>query len=401
MISRRALSFIRFARNMSVQVDDTHRKQVQHLVLPQRLLLGPGPSNAHPDVLQALSLPQVGHLDPVFINLMNELQELLRYAFQTNNQLTIPVSGTGSASMEACFANLVEPQQKVLVFVAGYFGLRMVDMAERYGGNVIKVTKPWGSSFTYDEIKEAIQTHQPHVVCIVHADTSTGARQPLEGVAELVRASNDGILIVDTVTSLGGVPLFVDKWGIDACYSGSQKCLNVPPGIAPLSFNDRAVAKLMARPTKVPNWYLDLVSVGKYWGKERTYHHTAPISMNYALRAGLKVVADEGLENRWKRHQEVAQTLWKGLAELGLECVVPEETRLPSLTTVKVPAGVDAKAVTSYILNQYNIEVGNGLGELAGKAWRIGLMGVNASPEAVSAVLAAFKDALTKFPPSA
>eukprot|EP00475_Leptophrys_vorax_P042357 TRINITY_DN79924_c0_g1_i1.p1 TRINITY_DN79924_c0_g1~~TRINITY_DN79924_c0_g1_i1.p1 ORF type:complete len:394 (-),score=118.14 TRINITY_DN79924_c0_g1_i1:55-1236(-) len=370
-------------------------KVYKQLDVPPRTLLGPGPSNAHPRVLQALSMRQLGHLDPKFIGLMNDVQELLRYAFQTNNAVTIPVSGCGSAAMEATFANLVEVGDVVVIFVAGYFGLRMKDMAERYGADVRAVVKPWGSWFSLDEIKAALDEHKPKVVGLVHADTSTGALQPMEGVGEAVRAK-DAYLILDTVTSLGGIPVRIDEWQVDAAYSGSQKCLSCPPGIAPLTINERAMQRVLARKNKVPNWYLDLTMVGKYWGAERTYHHTAPINMVYALREALRLVAEEGLEARWARHRATANLMWESLKEIGLECSIEqEERRLVSLIAVRVPEGVNAKEVCKFVLEKYNIEIGGGLGELAGKIWRIGLMGFNSRAENVLLCVSALKDALT------
>ncbi|RMD51925.1 MAG: alanine--glyoxylate aminotransferase family protein [Candidatus Thermofonsia bacterium] len=371
-------------------INESYRRNVPQLDVPPRLLLGPGPSNAHPRVLQALSMRQVGHLDPAFVALMNENQDLLRYAWQTENKLTIPVSGTGSAAMEASLANTVEPGDKVLIGVNGYFGHRLVDMAQRYGADVAVLERPWGEVFSFDEIKAGLEKHRPAVLALVHAETSTGARQPLEGIGELCR-QYDCLLLIDTVTSLGGVPLFLDAWQVDVAYSGSQKCLSCPPGISPLTLGPRAVEKLQARKTKVPNWYLDMAMVSKYWGSERTYHHTAPINMNYAFREALRLVAEEGLEARWARHQANAELFWEGLAELGLSCHVEKEIRLPSLTTVRVPDGVNPKEVTSRLLNEFNIEIANGLGELGGKVWRVGLMGFNSRRENVLTLLAALK----------
>ena len=361
--------------------------------MPPRLLLGPGPSNADPRVLEALSTPPVGHLDPSFIELMNEVQTLLRYAWQTDNSLTIPVSATGSAAMEATIANSVEPGDVVLVGAIGYFGHRLIDMAGRYGADVRKLTKPWGEVLSLDEIRAGLETHRPSVLALVHAETSTGARQPLEGVSDLCREFNC-LLLLDTVTSLGGVPLFLDKWGIDLAFSCSQKGLSCPPGIAPFTMSPRAVEKLHRRQTQVTNWYLDMSLVSKYWGSDRTYHHTAPVNMNYALREGLRLLAQEGLEARWKRHQANAELLWKGLDDLGLQCHVEEEFRLPTLTTVRIPDGVDGKAVTRHLLADYNLEIGGGLGELAGKVWRIGLMGFNSTSENVELLLNALERVL-------
>jgi alanine-glyoxylate transaminase/serine-glyoxylate transaminase/serine-pyruvate transaminase len=374
-------------------LDPSHRIATEALDVPPRLLLGPGPSNADPRVLEAIGTHQVGHLDPVFIELMGEIQELLRYAWQTDNALTIPVSGTGSAAMEASLANTIERGDVVLVGVNGYFGHRLVDMAGRYGADVRTITKPWGDVFGLDDLRDALKEHRPAILALVHAETSTGARQPLDGVADLCREF-DCLLLVDTVTSLGGVPLFVDEWGIDVAYSGSQKCLSCPPGIAPLTLGSRAADKLGSRTTQVPNWYLDLSMVGKYWGSERTYHHTAPINMNYALREALRVVAEEGLEARWERHRSNAERFWDGLAAMGLQCHVDHEYRLPSLTTVEVPDGVDPKAVTTSLLESENIEIAGGLGELAGRVWRIGLMGHNSTAENVDRLLAALDRAL-------
>jgi alanine-glyoxylate transaminase/serine-glyoxylate transaminase/serine-pyruvate transaminase len=336
----------------------------------------------------------VGHLDPAFIALMDELQELLRYAWQTDNQFTTAVSGTGSAAMEASLANLVEPGDHVLVGLNGYFSTRLVEMAGRYGGDVRCLERPWGEAFTLEEIRAGLEKHRPAILALVHAETSTGVCQPLEGVAELCH-DYDCLLLIDSVTSLGGVPLFLDKWGIDVAYSCSQKCLACPSGLGPLTLGPRAMAKLARRSGKVPNWYLDVNLLNTYWsGEKRAYHHTAPIQMNYALREGLRLVAEEGLAARWTRHQAAAQLLWDGLEELGLACHVPQEIRLTSLTTVRVPDGVDALAVTRRLLAEYNIEISGGLGQLAGKVWRIGLMGFNARAENVLLVLEALRRVL-------
>ena len=372
----------------TLTVNEAHRIQTRPLEVSPRLLLGPGPSNAHPRVLKALSTSQVGHLDPEFISIMNENQELLRYAWQTENQLTIPVSGTGSAAMEATFANLVESGDSVLVGVNGYFGHRMIDMAGRYGAEVHQIDKPWGQVFSLDEIRAGLEQHRPVILGLVHAETSTGARQPLEGVAELCKEFNC-LLLIDTVTSLGGVPLFLDEWGVDAAYSGTQKCISCPPGLAPLTLGPRAVEKLNNRSHKVANWYLDMSLVANYWGSNRTYHHTAPINMNYAFREALSLIAEEGLEARWERHQQNAERFWAGLAAMGLSCHVDHEIRLPSLTTVRVPEGVDAKAVSRTLLLEHNIEIAGGLGQLAGQVWRVGLMGYNSRPDTVDRLLMA------------
>ena len=377
----------------SKMIDTTHKISTKSLSVPPRLLLGPGPSNADPRVLQALSMRQIGHLDPQFIALMNEVQELLRYCFQTDNKLTIPVSGCGSAAMEAAIANTVSPGETVLVANNGYFGDRMADMVSRYGGAAAQIHKPWGEVFSLEELEDGLKMHRPAVLGIVHAETSTGALQPLEGLGELCRAY-DCLLLVDTVTSLGGAKLLIDEWKIDAAYSGSQKNLSCPPGIAPLTLGARAMDKLSARSSKVRSWYLDVSMLANYWGESRTYHHTAPINMNYALREALRLVAEEGLEARWDRHLQNARVLWEGLAEIGLRCHVEESVRIPSLTTVRIPEGVDGKAVCRELLTNYNIEIAGGLGELAGKVWRIGLMGFNSRPENVLLVISALKRVL-------
>lgn len=360
---------------------------------PQRILLGPGPSTVHPRVLQAMSLPLVGHLDPYFLEIMDQTQTLLRYVFQTQNQLTIPVSGTGSAAMEAAVANMVEPGDAVLICINGYFGHRLVDMAERYGGEVEAIHRPWGEVFSAQEVADELERRPARVVGIVHAETSTGACQPLDEIADLVH-DQGGVLIVDAVTSLGGLPVRVDEVGIDVCYSGSQKCLSCPPGIGPLTIGDRALDKIARREHQVANWYLDMTMVQKYWGAERSYHHTAPISSNYAFYESLRLVAEEGLEARWMRHQSNAEKLWEGLERAGLELHVPVEHRLPSLTTVKIPAGVDEAAVRRKLLSRYNIEIAGGLGELKGKVWRIGLMGYSSREENVLTLLAALEEVL-------
>lgn len=375
-------------------IKTTPQTEYPEINMPPRTLLGPGPSMVDPRVLKAMATPLVGHLDPEFIKLMDRTQELLRYVFQTENKLTIPVSGTGTAAMETAVANMVEQGDPVLVCVNGYFGLRLADMAERYGGNVETITRPWGDVFTADEIKNGLKKHPAKIVAIVHAETSTGALQPLDDIAKVVHEHN-AVFIVDAVTSLGGVPVRVDEVGIDVCYSGGQKCLSCPPGPSPITFGERATEKLRSRKTKVSNWYLDMSLVEKYWGKERTYHHTAPISSNYALYEGLRVVAEEGLENRWERHLRNAKLLWSGMEELGLELHVPEENRAPSLTTVRIPEGVDDLTIRKKLLADYNIEISGGFGELAGKIWRIGLMGYSSREENILLLLAALRELIT------
>lgn len=375
------------------RINDRYRIETKQLDMPPRLLLGPGPANVNPRVLAATSVSPVGHLDPTYLALMDEIRDLLRYAWQTENELTISVAGTGSAAMEATLANAVEPGDVVLVGVKGYFGDRLVDMAGRYGAEVRTMNKPWGQVFSLEEIKRNLETHQPAILALVHAETSTGARQPLEGVADLCHQHNC-LLLVDTVTSLGGVPLYLDDWGIDLAYSCSQKGLGCPPGASPFTMSSRAVEKLHNRANPVPNWYLDMTLLAKYWGEQRVYHHTAPINTNYGLRESLRIVAEEGLEQRWKRHQQNAEMLWNGLEELGLTCHVERELRLPTLTTVRIPDGVDGKAIAKKLLTEYNIEIAGGLGELGGKVWRIGLMGYNSRPENVLLLLNALEKVL-------
>ncbi len=377
----------------TISINDSQKLQLAPLEMPSRLLSGPGPSNAHPAVLQAMNTSPVGHLDPAFLSLMNEIQSLLRYVWQTENPLTIAVSGTGSAAMEATIANSIEPGDVVLIGVAGYFGNRLVDMAGRYGADVRTITKPWGQVFSLDELRTAVATHRPAILALVHAETSTGARQPLDGVGELCREFGT-LLLVDTVTSLGGVPIFLDDWGVDLAYSCSQKGLGCPPGASPFTISPRALEKLQKRPTKVANWYLDMTLLGKYWGDERTYHHTAPINLYYALREALRLVAEEGLANCWQRHQKNVEYLWEGLENIGLSLHVEREFRLPTLTTVRIPAGVDGKAIARQLLNEHNIEIGGGLGELAGKVWRVGLMGFNSRKETVDKLLTTLEQVL-------
>ncbi len=388
-------SSLAITQNLPV-VDQSHFKAFEAISTPERLLLGPGPSNAHPAVLEALALPPVGHLDPVYIHLMGEVQELLRYAWQTDNRLTIPISGTGSAAMEATFANTVEPGDKVLVANKGYFGDRLSDMAERYRAEVSIIEKPWGEAFTLQEIEEALKNHRPSILAMVHAETSTGVCQPMEGIGELCH-QYDCLLLLDTVTSLGGVPLFLDEWKVDLAYSCSQKGLSCPPGLGPFTMSPLAEKKLLQRSGKVPNWYLDLSLLNKYWGSDRVYHHTAPVNMNYGLREALRLLANEGLLNAWERHRINAEKLWNGLEKLGLVLHVEEDLRLPTLTTVRIPEGVDGKAFSLHLLNSYGIEIGGGLGLLAGKVWRIGLMGFNSTSENVEKILDIFESDLPKF----
>ncbi len=377
----------------TLSIRDRQRLQLAPLQVPDRLLLGPGPSNAHPAVLHAMSLSPVGHLDPAFLALMGEIQSLLRYVWQTENSCTFAISGTGTAAMEATIANAVEPGDVVLVGVAGYFGNRLVDMAGRYGGDVRTIAKPWGQVFSLEELRSALETHRPAILALVHAETSTGARQPMEGVGDLCREYGC-LLLIDTVTSLGGVPIFLDEWGVDLAYSCSQKGLGCSPGASPFTMSDRALEKLAHRKTKVANWYLDANLLGKYWGAEHVYHHTAPVNLYYGLREALRLVAEEGLAACWQRHQTNVEYLWQQLAAIGLSLHVEKEFRLPTLTTVCIPAGVDGKAIARQLLTEHNIEIGGGLGELAGKVWRVGLMGYNSKPESCDRLIVALKQIL-------
>jgi len=377
-------------------INEENLPHLDKTYVPSRLLLGPGPSNAHPEVLKALSLNPIGHLDEAYVELMSEVQKLLRYTWQCNNRITLPMSGTGSAAMEASIANFIEPGEKILIAKKGYFGDRLVDMASRYKADVSVIEKEWGEAFTFEEIKYEIETKKPVIFGIVHAETSTGVLQPLEGIGDLCR-KNNCLFLVDAVTSLGALELFIDDWKIDLAYSCSQKGLSCPPGLSPFTMNKRAEDKLSARTSKVPNWYLDLSLLNRYWGSDRVYHHTAPVNMNFAIREGLRLIANEGLENIWRRHNSNAIKLWKGLENLGMELHVSSEFRLPTLTTVKIPPAVDGEAFRNHLLKNFGIEIGNGLGALSGKVWRIGLMGFNSSEENVDRLLNLFDTELKKF----
>ncbi|RMF42760.1 MAG: alanine--glyoxylate aminotransferase family protein [Planctomycetota bacterium] len=359
---------------------------------PQRVLLGPGPSDVDPRVLRALAAPTLGHLDPEYLKIMDQTRELMRQVFQTKNELTIAVSGTGSAGMEACICNLVEPGDEVIICVNGVFGGRMKDVAERYGATVHAVEAPWGQGIAPEQIEQALKAHRGiKAVGIVHAETSTGEHQPMEDIAAIVR-QHDALLIVDAVTSLGGIDVPVDRWGIDACYSGTQKCLSCPPGLSPVTFSPRALAAIDARRTKVTSWYLDVTMLRNYWGSNRVYHHTAPINMTYALREALKMVVEEGLTARIARHELHHRMLRAGLEALGLE-YIPQHS-LTTLNAVRVPEGVDDAMVRSRLLQDFGIEIGAGLGPFKGQAWRIGLMGSSSTRRNVLLVLAALETIL-------
>jgi alanine-glyoxylate transaminase/serine-glyoxylate transaminase/serine-pyruvate transaminase len=357
---------------------------------PRRVLLGPGPSPVDPRVLEALSLPVVGHLDPKFLEIMDQSMGMLREVFQTRNRLALPMSGTGSAGMETCFANLLEPGDSVLIGVNGVFGTRMVDVAQRCGAHVDTVAADWGTALDAQRFKDALDGNRYKLVALVHAETSTGVLQPLDDIAAVVR-QHEALLMVDAVTSLGGAPVRVDALGIDACYSGTQKCLSCPPGLAPVTFSDRALDVVRNRKTKVQSWYLDLTMIEKYWGSERLYHHTAPISMNYALHEALRLVLEEGLEKAWERHKRVHEAFIREMRKLEIEPAVAEPIRAPMINAIKIPDGVDDIRVRQRLYDDFNIEIGAGLGPLKGKIWRVGLMGHGAREENIELLATALK----------
>jgi alanine-glyoxylate transaminase/serine-glyoxylate transaminase/serine-pyruvate transaminase len=368
-------------------------KEFRDLDPGARVLMGPGPSDVPARVLQALASPCIGHLDPYFLAAMDETQRLLRYLFQTEHSFTIPVSGTGSAGMETCFVNLIEPGDEVVVCVNGVFGTRMSDIVGRIGGRLVRVDAPWGRAIDPEMARKAVRGRGPKVLAVVHAETSTGVRQPLEDLGEIARQAG-ALFLVDTVTSLGGIEVAVDRLGIDAVYSGTQKCLSCPPGLAPISFSPAALEALKKRRSPVVSWYLDMGLVGSYWGSERKYHHTAPINMIYALREALRIIAEEGLEARFARHRLNHLALVAGLETMGLEMLVPEAERLPMLNAVRIPEGADDKNVRSALLRGFGIEIGGGLGEFAGKVWRVGLMGHASCRKNVQLFLAALETIL-------
>jgi alanine-glyoxylate transaminase/serine-glyoxylate transaminase/serine-pyruvate transaminase len=370
----------------------------------ERILLGPGPSSVHPRVYQAMSAPVIGHLDPQFIEIMEDNKILLRKTFQTQNWLTIPMSGTGSAGMETCLVNMVEPGDKVLICINGVFGQRMKDVAERCGAQVTTVEAPMGQAIPPEKIKAALDKGTFKLIGIVHAETSTGVLQPLEEISKIVHA-HDALFLVDTVTSLGGIEVAVDKWDIDICYSGTQKCLSCPPGLSPVTLNERCLEVVRKRKHKVQSWYLDLGMIEKYWGQERVYHHTAPISMNYALREALILIDEEGLKPRWERHLRNHKALVSGIEAMELKMVVAPEIRCPSLNTVWIPEGINDAEVRRFLLEKFDVEIGAGLGDFKGKAWRIGLMGHSSTRSNVVLLLAALEIALAaqgvRVPPGA
>jgi alanine-glyoxylate transaminase / serine-glyoxylate transaminase / serine-pyruvate transaminase len=362
--------------------------------LTDRLLLGPGPSNPYPEAIAALSRPLLGHMDPEFLAVLDETMARLRTVFRTDNALTLPISGTGSAGMEACFVNLLEPGDTAIVGANGVFGDRMCEVARRCGAEVVRVEERWGLPLDPQRLLDAQREHpNARFVAVVHAETSTGVENDIAPLGAL--HDTDTLLVVDTVTSLGGIPVEVDEWGIDASYSGTQKCLGVPPGLSPLTFSERAVARLHARTLPVQSWYLDLSLIANYVaGAQRVYHHTAPVAMVTALHAALGALLDEGLEAAWARHRAVGTRLQRELPELGFRLVAPVGHRLPELTTAWLPESGDDATLRKALLETYGIEVGGGLGEFAGKAWRIGLMGHSARERSVTALLGALRELL-------
>jgi len=360
---------------------------------PRRVLMGPGPSDVAPSILAALARPTVGHLDPYFLTVMDEIRAMLQAVFDTRAELCFPMSGTGSAGMETCFANLIEPGDRVLIGVHGVFGTRMVDVCERLGAEVERVEAEWGRALDPDAFRKQANGRSFKLVALVHAETSTGVSQdptPFRAIADELGA----LLVVDMVTSLAGTPVHFDRWGIDAAYSGTQKCLSCPPGLAPIAFSERASEVLAARSRKVSSWYLDLSMIASYWGAERAYHHTAPINMLYGLHEALRLVLEEGLEARWRRHARQGRALVRGLEALGLSPLVDASERLPQLTAVRIPDGVDDAEVRARLLSDHDVEIGGGLGPLKGRVWRIGLMGAAATEANVRRALEALTAAL-------
>lgn len=356
-----------------------------------RILMGPGPSDVSPRVLRAMATPLLGHLDPEYLGIMDEVMTMLRQVFRTENELTFALPAPASAGMEASFVNLIEPGDEVIVCVNGFFGNRMIDIVERCGGNPVRVEASWGTPIDPDQVETALNSCKAKLVAVVHAETSTGVLQPLEEISKIVHEAG-GLFLVDAVTSLGGVDVRVDDRGIDAIYSCSQKCLSAPPGLSPVSFSAKAVAVVEGRKSKVNSWFLDLNLLKKYWGKERIYHHTAPISSFYALYEALRIVLEEGLDPYFARHQKNHEHLRNGLEKLGFEFVVAPEYRIPQLNAVRIPSGLEDLPSRRRLLNDYNIEIGGGLGDFAGKVWRIGLMGCSSSVNHVNLLLAALEN---------
>ena len=356
-----------------------------------RILMGPGPSDVHSRVLKAMATPLIGHLDPQFIQIMDEVKEMTRKLLQTDNEVTSVMSATGSAGMETCFVNLLEPGDEVIVCVSGVFGNRMCDIVQRCGAKLTRVDAPWGTPIDPAQLKNALERTNPKVIAIVHAETSTGVLQPLEEISKMVHEAG-ALFLVDAVTSLAGTPVETDKWGIDAIYSGSQKCISAPPGLSPVSFSPKAIEVMDSRKTKSQSWYLDMSMIRNYWaGAKRAYHHTAPISMIYGFHEALRIVFEEGLEKRFERHLKNHQILRDGLQSMGFEFVVEPQYRLPMLNAIRIPDGFDDATIRGRLLNEYNIEIGAGLGDFAGKVWRIGLMGESCTQNHINMLLSALK----------
>lgn len=369
---------------------------LSELQMPNRILLGPGPSNVHPNVLQAMMTPMLGHLDPDFWHVLDEVREMLSLTLGASNQCTLPLPATGTAGMESAFCNVVEHGDRVVIAVNGFFGARMAEIASRCGADVHRIDVQWGKPVMPEMIEEALKSlGQVKAVGVVHAATSTGVLSPIKDIAEVVR-NHGALMIADVVTSLGGVELRMDDWGLDVCYGASQKCLGAPPGLAPISFSPRALEVIKGRKTPVQSYYLDINTLENYWSETRAYHHTSPILSLYAFREALRMIMQEGLENRWKRHAHVAASLRAGLEALELELFADPDYRLAPLTTVKVPEGIDPAQVIRQLYQDYNIEIGGGLGEVAGKIWRIGLMGESCKASNVLLLLSALESVLAK-----
>jgi len=363
---------------------------------PQKVLLGPGPSSVHPRVLQALSLPVMGHLDPAFFQVMDDVCDMLRMVFHTQNTMTLPISSTGTGAMETACANIIEPGDSVLICRNGYFGVRLADIAERCGATVHVMDTPWGKAVDPQMLKDELKKHPGlKAVGVVHAETSTGVLSDVKELVDVIHETG-ALAIVDAVTSLGGHEVRMDDWGVDICYSATQKCLGAPPGLAPISLSPAAMDVVAKRPTKVQSFYFNLKDLEAYWNQTRAYHHTSPINMTYALREALRMMMEEGLENRIQRHAKVAAALRAGAEALGLSLLAEEGHRLNPLTTISIPEGIEDAKVRRTLLNEYDIEIGGGLGEFAGKAWRIGLMGESAREKNVFALLSALETILSK-----
>ncbi|ACD83386.1 Serine-pyruvate aminotransferase/aspartate aminotransferase [Methylacidiphilum infernorum V4] len=378
-----------FAYNLN----DMSSSKISSLQIPKRLLMGPGPSIVADSILEKMGKAPVGHLDPYFLSLMDEIKVMLREVFQTTNEFTFPISGTGSAGMEFCLVNLVEPQDTILVGINGLFGRRIADLALKLGAHVHTLEVGWGEAIEAEQLEQALKKVKPNLVALVHAETSTGICNPLEELAPIISKSG-ALFILDTVTSLGGCPVFIDRWSVDATFSATQKCIGAPPGLSPVSFSPKAMEKVAQRKTKIPSWYFDCSLLYGYWGSERSYHHTAPINNNYGLHEALRLILEEGLQKRWERHKNAHLQLKKALSELGLEFFTPENRRLWQLNAVRVPQDKDEALLRKKLLDQYGIEIGPGLGPLKGKIWRIGLMAEGANQENIAKLLESLKQVL-------